>query len=120
AAAAAATPPGSVVSTCASPPPAGSSQRAGLSLSLSLPASGSGRREVNSSEPSGRNTGPASPSADLVSLRGGPPWASMRQMLVRYFFLSGLRVCTAAASHVLSGDKVIDPTRGIAIKSPRL
>ena len=53
------------------------------------PAPGSGRLEVNSSDPSGRNRGLASPSADRVSRRGGPPPGSIRHRLVRYFFRSG-------------------------------
>ena len=78
------------------------------------PAPGSGRREVNSSDPSGRNRGLASPSADRVSRRGGPPPGSIRHRLVRYFFPSALRVCTAAASQLPSGDSRSDPIRGMA------
>ena len=82
-------------------------------------AAGSGRLEVNSSDPSGRKRGLPSPSADLVSRRAGPPCASIRQMLVRYFFLSALSVCTAAASQVPSGASRSAVTRGSATKSPR-
>ena len=74
---------------------------------------------MNRSSPSGRKPGLPSPSADLVSLLAGPPWGSIRQMLVRYFFLSGLRVCTVAASQEPSGDSFSDPTRGIAMYSAR-
>ena len=85
-----------------------------------LPAffpAGSGRLEVKSSDPSGRKRGLPSPSAERVSRRAGPPRASIRQMLVRYFFLSALSVCTAAASQVPSGASRSAPTRGIATKS---
>ena len=64
--------------------------------------------------PSGRNRGFPSPLADLVSLRGGPPAVSIRQMLVMYFFLSGLSDWTVAASQVPSGASRNPVTRGIA------
>src|ERR1700761_9766328 len=87
------TPPGRVVTGRASPAPLGSSQRAVSSPApppLPLPApSGAGRLEVNSSEPSGRNRGLPSPSAERVSLRAGPPAVSTRQMLETYFLPSG-------------------------------
>ena len=112
-------PPGSAATTRASPPAAGSSQSAATSpASGSFFAAGSARLEVNSSDPSGRNRGLPSPSADLVRRRAGPPWASIRQMLVRYFFLSALRVCTAAASQDPSGASRSAVTRGSATKSP--
>ena len=117
---AAATPPGSVATTRASPPPGGSSHS--FAPSAAAPSGllpGSGRREVNSSEPSGRNRGLASPSADLVSRRGGAPWVSIRQMLVRYFLPSALSVCTAAASQLPSGASRSAATRGMARKSVR-
>ena len=119
---AAVTPPGSAATTRASPPDAGSSQSAATSPrspSGLVAAAGSGRLEVNSSDPSGRKRGLPSPSADLVSRRAGPPCASILQMLVRYFFLSALRVCTAAASQVPSGASRSAVTRGSATKSPR-
>jgi hypothetical protein len=72
--------------------------------------------EVNSSDPSGRKRGLPSPSADRVSRRPGPPCASIRQMLVRYFFWSALSVCTAAASQVPSGASRSAVIRGIATK----
>jgi hypothetical protein len=113
------TPPGSAATTRASPPAAGRSQSAATSLaSGSFFAAGSARLEVNSSDPSGRKRGLPSPSADLVSRRAGPPCASIRQMLVRYFFLSALRVCTAAASQDPSGASRSAVTRGSATKSP--
>ena len=116
---AAVTPPGSAATTRASPPTAGSSQSAATSpASGSFFAAGSARQEVNSSDPSGRKRGLPSPSADLVSRRAGPPAASILQMLVRYFFLSALRVCTAAASQVPSGASRSAATRGSATKSP--
>ena len=116
---AAVTPPGSAATTRASPPAAGSSQSAATSLaSGSFFAAGSARLEVNSSDPSGRKRGVPSPSADLVSRRAGPPCASILQMLVRYFFLSALRVCTAAASQDPSGASRSAVTRGSATKSP--
>lgn len=118
---AAVTPPGSAATTRASPPAAGNSQSAATSPesgSFFAPA-GSGRLEVNSSDPSGRKRGLPSPSADLVGRRAGPPCASILQMLVRYFFLSALRVCTAAASQVPSGVSRSAVTRGTATKSPR-
>ena len=110
-------PPGSAATTPASPPPADSSHSEAASAASSL--AGSWRLEVNSSEPSGRNRGLPSPSADLVSRRAGPPATSIRQMLVRYFFLSGLRVCTVAASQVPSGASRSAPVRGMATKSVR-
>ena len=116
------TPPGSAATARASPPAAGSSQSAATSPeSPSGPfvAAGSGRLEVNSSDPSGRNRGLPSPSADLVSRRAGPPCASIRQMLVRYFFLSALSVCIAAASQVPSGASRSAVTRGSATKPAR-
>ena len=116
---AAVTPPGSAATTRASPPAAGSSQSAATSLaSGSFFAAGSARLEVNSSDPSGRKRGVPSPSADLVRRRAGPPCASILQMLVRYFFLSALRVCTAAASQDPSGASRSAVTRGSATKSP--
>ena len=112
-------PPGRAAACLASPPPAGSSQSAAWSpasrpLSALSGRSGSGRLVVNSSAPSGRNLGFPSPSADLVSLAGGPPAVSIRQMLVMYFFLSGPRDWTAAASQVPSGASRNSVTRGIA------
>ena len=117
---AAVTPPGSAATTRASPPAAGSSQSAATSplASGSFFAAGSARLEVNSSDPSGRKRGVPSPSADLVRRRAGPPCASILQMLVRYFFLSALRVCTAAASQDPSGASRSAVTRGSATKSP--
>ena len=112
---AALTPPGGAAMILASPPPGGSSHSAAASPSLlGALAPGSGRLEVNNSDPSGRNRGLASPSADRVSLRDGPPWVSIRQMLVRYVFRSGLSVCTAAASQLPSGASRNAPIRGIA------
>src|SRR6516165_11026319 len=123
AASAAATPPGSAATTLASPPPGGSSHSAATSAGgpsfPDLSAPGSGRPDVNSRDPSGRNRGLASPSADRVSRRGGPPSVSIRQMLVRYFFRSALSVCTAAASQLPSGDSRSAVTRGIATKAAR-
>ena len=123
---AAVTPPGRAATTRASPPAAGSSHSAATSSPEPAPPSGpvffrpgSGRLEVNSSDPSGRKRGLPSPSADRVSRRAGPPWVSIRQMLVRYFFLSALSVCTAAASQVPSGASRSAATRGIATKSLR-
>ncbi|HEX2745592.1 MAG TPA: hypothetical protein VHO07_18530 [Streptosporangiaceae bacterium] len=115
------TPPGSAASTLASPPADGRSQSELTSApepsGRALAAPGSGRREVNSSDPSGRKRGLLSPSADLVSRRAGPPWVSIRQMLVRYFFRSALSVCTVAASQFPSGDSRSVPTRGTATNS---
>src|SRR5271165_1244015 len=117
------TPPGRAATTRASPPAAGSSHSAATSsespLGPVLFRPGSGRLEVNSSDPSGRKRGLASPSADRVSRRAGPPWVSIRQMLVRYFLASALSVCTAAASQVPSGASRSVATRGIATKSLR-
>ena len=120
---AAATPPGSAVTTLASPPAAGSSHSELTfppeEARRAAPAPGSGRFEVKSSDPSGRKRGLPSPSADLVSRRDGPPWGSMRQMLVRYFFRSALSVCTVAASQLPSGDNRRPVIRGTAAKSVR-
>ncbi len=123
AASTAATPPGRAAITLASPPAAGSSHSELTSsaepLVWALPTPGSGRFEVNSSDPSGRKRGLPSPSADRVSRRAGPPCVSIRQMLVRYFFRSALSVCTAAASQLPSGASRKAPTRGMAAKSLR-
>ncbi len=120
AASAAVTPPGRAAMTLASPPPGGSSHRAAVSADTpSWLAPGSGRLDVNSSDPSGRNRGLASPSADRVSRRAGPPPGSTRHRLVRYFFPSALSVCTAAASQSPSGDNRRAVTRGIAANSVR-
>src|SRR3984885_7476251 len=120
---AAAIPPGSLTTGLASPSPAGSSHSAATSGAApscrAWSAPGSGRLEVNSSDPSGRKRGLASPSADLVSRRGGPPPGSIRQTLVRYFLPSALRVWMAAASQPPSGESRSAPIRGIATKSPR-
>ncbi len=72
---------------------------------------------MNSSEPSGRNSGPASPSAERVSLAGGAPPGSIRQMLLVNFFPSWLRAWTAAASQLPSGDSRSAVTCGIATYS---
>ena len=99
----------------ASPPWAGSRHSAGFSaLSSPSAASGSARLETNSSVPSGRNRGLPSPSADRVSRAGRPPAASIRQMLVTYFFLSGLSDWTVAASQLPSGDSRRPVIRGMA------
>jgi hypothetical protein len=45
---------------------------------------------------------------------GGPPAASIRQMLVTYFFLSGLSDWTVAASQLPSGDSRRPVIRGMA------
>ncbi len=141
------TPPGGAAIRRASPPPAGSNHSAGLSWPTSPsgpPArapgarravTGSGRLETNSTEPSGRNSGPPSPSALRVSRTGPPgagaaraggppgpgspsartasPGTAIRQMLVTYFG-SLPTVCTAAASQDPSGDNRSAVTRGIA------
>ncbi len=120
---AALTPPGSAATTRASPPAAGSSQSAAtspLSPFLGWPGSGGrARPEMNSSDPSGRKRGLPSPSADRVSRRAGPPCGSIRQMLVRYFFLPALSACTAAASQVPSGASRSAATRGSATNPAR-
>lgn len=69
---------------------------------------------MNSSEPSGRNSGLDSPSADRVSRTGAPPPGSIRQMLLLNFFPSWLRAWTAAASQLPSGDSRSAVSRGIA------
>jgi hypothetical protein len=120
---AAAIPPGSLAIGLASPSPAGSSHSEAPSEVVpscrALSAPGSGRFEVNSSDPSGRKRGLASPSADRVSRRAWPPCGSIRHTLVRYFLPSALRVWIAAASQLPSGDSRSAPIRGIATKSPR-
>src|SRR5258708_6342940 len=96
------TPPGGAATWQASPRPGGRSKSADLAgaSALSVLAPGAGRLEVNSSEPSGRNSGPDSPSADRVSRAGGAPLVSIRQMLVTYLLGSGPRLCTTAASQL--------------------
>jgi hypothetical protein len=111
-------PPLTAATERASPPPGGRSQSAvPLSSASCLPflRSGSGRLEVKSSAPSGRKCGLPSPSADLVSLAGGPPPVSIRQMLVTYFFLSALSDCTVAASQLPSGDSRSPVSLGMAM-----
>src|SRR5260370_40215690 len=74
---------------------------------------------MNSSEPSGRKTGLASPSTDLVSRCAGPSAVSIRQMLLMYFFLPEDSVAIVAASPLASGDSSNDVALGKARNSPR-
>ncbi len=121
------TPPGGAAIGMASPPAAGSSQRAALSLAASSPAAGAAagpwRWDMNSSEPSGRNSGLPSPSALRVRRAAGRPvpagLASIRQMLLTNFLPSASTVCTAAASQLPSGASRSAVSLGMATKSCR-
>ena len=65
------TPPARTATTRASPPPAGRSQRAAGGVLVRPRPVGSGRAEVNSRPPSGRNAAGVSPLALRVSRRAG-------------------------------------------------
>ena len=75
--------------------------------------SGSGRAEVNSSEPSGRNAAPLSPLALRVSRRAGrSPVGSTSHSAVTYLVRLGFSVCTAVTSRVPSGESARPEPRG--------
>ena len=74
-------PPAARASTRGSP--AGGSTHSAASSSSPSP-SGSGRAEVNSSEPSGRNAGADSPFSDRVSRTGSPPSSGTSQSADTY------------------------------------
>ena len=81
-------------------------------------APGSGRAEVNSSEPSGAQAGEDSPGALRVSRRAGrSPAGSTSHSADCHFFFSASRVCTETASRVPSADRARPPIRGSATKS---
>ena len=84
-------------------------------------AGAAGRVEVNSSEPSGRNSGPLSPSALRVSRAGraSARAVSTRQMLETYLPGSPATLCTPTASQVPSGASRIPVSRGTAAKALR-
>ncbi len=104
-------PPARDAITRASPPAAGSSQSSVVSSSSS--AVGSGRAEVNSSEPSGRKTGLPSPFALRVSRRAGSlPSGSTSHSEVTKRVRFGSSVCTAVTSRVPSGDRLSPAPRG--------
>ena len=110
------TPPDGAQAMRASPPPAGSSHSAVTSSSFSSGArSGSGRVEVNSSEPSRAKAPTVSPGAERVSRAGGSaPVGSSRQIDERNFLPSGAGRCTAITSCVPSGDRRSPERRGSA------
>ena len=107
-------PPGRVATTRASPPPDGSSQSWLLaSSSSSTSSSGSGRAEVNSSDPSGRKAAPPSPLALRVSRRAGAsPAGSTSQSAVTYFVRLGFSVETAVTNLPPSGESTRPEPRG--------
>ncbi len=106
------TPPARVATTRASPPSAGSSQSRETSSSSSSEA-GSGRAEVNSSEPSGRNAAPPSPFALRVRRRAGrSPAGSTSHSAVTHLVRLGFSVWTAVTSRLPSGDSRSPAPRG--------
>ena len=106
-------PPGREATTRASPPSAGSSHSSVSSVWSSSSSAGSGRAEVNSSEPSGRKAAPASPFALRVRRRAGrSPAGSVSQSAVTYLVRLEFSVCTAVTSRVPSGDRVRPAPRG--------
>src|SRR5579875_2384026 len=91
--------PYGLLATClASPPAAGSSQSAAWSSSGSVTA-GSGRLELNSTPPSGRNVAADSPGADRVSRRAArTPAGSSSHSALTYFLPSADLVATEVTS----------------------
>jgi hypothetical protein len=113
----AAMPEGRLTTGRASPPCAGSTQSAAFGSPFSV-APGSGRAEVNSSEPSGAQAGEDSPGALRVSRWAGrSPLGSTSQSADCHFFFSASRVCTEIARRVPSADRARPPIRGRAMKS---
>src|SRR5664280_1241967 len=112
------TPPGGSATGRASPPPAGSSHsRVGSSTRSAFFPAGSERLEVNTSEPSGRKAGAASPAADRVSRRSGrTPLGSSSHSAVTYLVRSGLSVPTDVTSRLPSGESASPAARGRARK----
>src|SRR5690606_31314162 len=81
-------------------------------------APGSGRVEVNSSEPSGAQTGEDSPGALRVSRRAGrSPAGSTSHSADCHFFPAASSVATEIASREPSSDSASAPMRGSAAKS---
>jgi hypothetical protein len=112
-------PAGRVRTGRASPPSAGRLHRAGVGSPSSF-APGTGRAEVNSSEPSGAHIGEDSPGALRVSRRARrAPSGSTSQSADCHFFPSASSVCTEMASRRPSGERANAPTRGRATKAAR-
>ena len=110
-------PPGRPSTGRASPPPGGRLHSIGLGSPASV-AVGSGRAEVNSSEPSGAQTGEDSPGALRVSRRAGrAPAGSTSHSADCHFFFAGSSVATETASREPSTDSASAPIRGSAAKS---
>ena len=112
-------PAGGASSRRASPPSASSCQRPRRRGSSAAPcsglASGSGRLDVNTSEPSGRNAAWLSPAADRVRRRGAAaPAGSTLQSAVRSDLPSGAGVATATTRRRPSGDSRSPDSRGMA------
>ena len=104
-------------SSRASPPSAGRCHRAAggssLSPALSGLASGSGRAEVKTREPSGRKALLLSPTAERVRRRGAAsPAGSTCHSAVRSFLPSGAGVATPTISREPSGERCSPDSRG--------
>jgi hypothetical protein len=118
-------PPGWVSTSRASPPSAGRLHSAGFGSSPApvpdpFSASGSGRAEVNSSEPSGAHAGADSPGALRVRRRAGRrPSGSTSHRADCHVVRSASRVCTATASRRPSAERASPATRGRATKAAR-
>jgi hypothetical protein len=108
-------PDGRLTTGRASPPVAGSTHSAALGSPFSV-APGSGRAEVNSSEPSGAQAGEDSPGALRVSRWAGrSPAGWTSHSADCHFFFSASSVCTEIASRVPSADSASAPIRGSAM-----
>src|SRR5207237_10637879 len=83
-------------------------------------ASGSGRAEVNTTEPSGRKAAPVSPLAERVSRRGGAaPAGSSCHRAERNFVPSGATVATDVTRRDPSGESPTPEARGSASEVSR-
>ena len=111
-------PPARVPTTWASPA-GGSRQSAAGASSAASASSGSGRAEVKSRSPSGRNAGPDSP-VPRVSLRAGrSPAGSISHSAVRKRVRFGSGVATVVTSRAPSGDTARPANRGRSWKACR-
>lgn len=104
---------GARVATTRASPDGGSSHRAAGASSAGGATVGPGRREVNSTLPSGTKTGPASPSALQVSRRAGSaPLGSTTHTALTQRVRSGSSVATVVISRVPSGLSASPDARG--------